>query len=236
MSAIIKKITIDPPLDGKENMRRDKKNLRLIKTAGSSSYLIRIYEWSRPTISLGWAQSIKPFLNKVNPGIAMVKRITGGRAVLHEREITYSVTAPVPSPYFGHTLYGSYKIIARILVSFLQNLGIKASLKRQKTAAGNKSPVCFATTSVYEIEVRGKKLIGSAQKREKKGFLQHGSLPLFCSQQKLAQYLDLSAAGTHHNHYLCLKDLVNDFSVNELKKNLANAFEKYINEKNKNQA
>ena len=154
---------------------------------------IRIYEWDKATISIGLSQKKDTFNADLlaKDEVSLVKRITGGRAVWHHREITYAVAAPLPSLAFGSDLYSSYRKISGILMFFLKKLSIEASLVRKKGyfRKSLSSPVCFQRVGLYEIEVGGKKLIGSAQKRGKRAFLQHGSIPVFDYQNEIKKYL-----------------------------------------------
>ncbi|RMF91492.1 MAG: lipoate--protein ligase family protein [Nitrospinota bacterium] len=109
----------------------------------------------------------------------MVRRPTGGRAVLHEQEVTYSLIVPQPETLFPPDILGSYRLISQALIRGLSFLGVEATLeppRRQGTSSH--SPSCFHTLSSYEIAVGGRKLIGSAQRRLRGGLLQQGSLLL----------------------------------------------------------
>jgi lipoate-protein ligase A len=138
---------------------------------------LRLYTWSPPCISIGYFQDIK----EVNiqeckrQKIDIVRRLTGGKAVLHNKEITYSIISPVKSPIFPADIKGSYKKIAQGLLLGLKNMGISAEIAEDRAKELHRFS-CFLNTSFYEITVKGKKLIGSAQKRWKDIFLQHGSI------------------------------------------------------------
>jgi lipoate-protein ligase A len=148
---------------------------------GDSAPTLRLYAWEPPCLSLGQAQSY----SDVDPprlherGWDLVRRPTGGRAILHTDELTYSVTAPSDEPMVAGSLLESYNRLARGLLSAVRSLGLNAEVK---AGSGDEhkapDPVCFDVPSVYEITVGGKKLIGSAQARRREGVLQHGSLPL----------------------------------------------------------
>jgi lipoate-protein ligase A len=112
-------------------------------------------------------------------GWEVVRRITGGRAILHTDELTYSVIAPNDEPVIAGTVLESYNRLAQALLLAVKNLELPVEMqvgKPNDNASSN--PVCFEVPSTYEITVDGKKLIGSAQARKKEGVLQHGSLPL----------------------------------------------------------
>jgi len=114
-------------------------------------------------------------------GWSIVRRPTGGRAILHTQEITYSFTAPQEFFLVAGTLLESYQRISAVLLRALELLGTPARADQEYqplTAEQRKEPICFETPSNYEVTVNGKKIIGSAQARKYGGVLQHGSLPL----------------------------------------------------------
>ncbi len=148
---------------------------------GESRPTLRLFAWEPACLSLGSAQ---PFididLSRLHArGWDMVRRPTGGRAILHTDELTYSViTAPDEGLTAGSVLE-SYSRIAIALLQAVGSLGLQPEMKEANSAEhDNVNPVCFEVPSASEITVGGKKLIGSAQARRKEGVLQHGSLPL----------------------------------------------------------
>ena len=146
---------------------------------------LRLYTWLQPTLSLGYFQDYKrvvcePYI--VHNNIHVVRRLTGGRAVLHDLEMTYAVAAPLERGVFQNcTLQETYQLIAKALDLALQNLGVKRSAISMKSDGGNnksKKPQCFVSVSRYELAENDKKIVGSAQKRSRDRFLQHGSILL----------------------------------------------------------
>jgi lipoate-protein ligase A len=142
---------------------------------------LRFYTWNKPTISLGYFQKALKHINvdycngnKIN----IVRRLTGGRSVLHFNELTYSLCMPTNSNYFKETVNSSYQFISTALIKGLSKLSIHASFSPEKTLTKSqfKSGACFDAPSNYEITVEGKKIIGSAQTRKKNILLQHGSI------------------------------------------------------------
>jgi lipoate-protein ligase A len=120
----------------------------------------------------------------------VVRRVTGGRAILHTDELTYSVTGPVDEPHLAGTVLESYNRLARALLAAVKDLSLPVEMKEGKAdASGATNPVCFEVPSTYEITVDGKKLIGSAQARRREGVLQHGSLPLTGDLTRICQAL-----------------------------------------------
>lgn len=144
---------------------------------------LRLYAWQPACLSLGHAQ---PFA-EVNTdqtgthGWDIVRRTTGGRAILHVDELTYAVIAPLSEPRVKGGVLESYLHLSEALLEALRLLGLnpQANEKNPDQNSRAPNPVCFEVPSNYEITVNGKKLIGSAQARRKEGLLQHGALPLY---------------------------------------------------------
>ena len=227
------KISIDPPLKGWENMQRDKENYLSCKDMEANDFKVRIYEWINPTISLGISQNPQKIINfsKINDRIEIVSRITGGRSVLHFKEITYSVTAPVNSLLFGRTLLTSYEKISNILITFLEDLGIKAKVNTNKPVTKSNSAICYDLSGQWEIELNEQKLIGSAQKRGKNGFLQHGSIPYKEHKNDLAYYLNDEVLPKKEVNYVYLSHYLShkkDLSLKVVKEILKKTFIKLM--------
>ena len=172
------------PNIGAYNMAVDEELLSRAQGGGAVPVL-RFYTWSPPAVSIGRFQHIESAVNADacrRHGFDIVRRITGGRAVLHHRELTYSIIARSDNPLFPSTVLGTYKVIATGLLAGLKNLGIAAEMVSRggRHAAlvekKAKDPACFSSPSWYEILVNGKKIIGSAQRRMRGAFLQHGSI------------------------------------------------------------
>mgnify|MGYP001149371111 FL=1 len=159
---------------------------------GASLPTLRLYAWTPPCLSLGHAQ---PFADVdmarlKERGWEVVRRATGGRAILHTDELTYSVIAPLTEPRVEGSVLESYNRLAGALLRAVQSLEIPVEIKEGKADnGGTPNPVCFEVPSTYEITVDGKKLIGSAQARKKEGVLQHGSLPLTGDLTRICQAL-----------------------------------------------
>lgn len=160
---------------------------------GNSLPTLRLYAWDPACLSLGHAQ---PYADVdtgrlKEHGWEVVRRLTGGRAILHTDEITYSVIAPNDEPRVAGTVLESYNRLAQALLLAVQQLDLPVEMKEGKPPAGDQmpNPVCFEVPSTYEITVNGKKLIGSAQARKKEGVLQHGSLPLVGDLTRICQAL-----------------------------------------------
>jgi lipoate-protein ligase A len=177
------RVIIDPPSSAGYNMAVDEALADACRQ-GLGGPTLRLYAWDRPSISLGYFQRAEQIVDLDRcrtAGVPVVRRTTGGRAVIHHRELTYSFVAPVPHARFPPTIRGTYDVIARALVAGLADLGVGVESharepRRARLDAG--SPLCFESISRYELTLRGRKVIGSAQRRWQRGFLQHGSLIL----------------------------------------------------------
>ncbi len=142
---------------------------------------LRFYAWKRPTVSFGYSQDIRKVVDVEHlqeQGIDIVRRMTGGKLVLHHKEVTYSLCSS-DSETFTSTLMDSYKLISQALMRGLEIMGLKPSLAAAPPDSYVKGDLpCFSYPAQNEIEVQGKKIIGSAQKRAGSKFIQHGSIPL----------------------------------------------------------
>ena len=183
------------------NMALDEALMRAA-AARCSTATLRVYAWSRPSVSLGYHQRLEHRLDPEccrDSGIEVVRRITGGREVFHDSELTYSFSGPEGHPRLGKNIAESYRAIAAGLMHALRLLGVEPELMRPavgRNRAGSKKEVnpCFSSASRYEISVQGKKLVGSAQRRcpNLGAFLQQGSLLIRNSQDRLLDLLPRS--------------------------------------------
>ena len=152
--------------------------------SGSSLPVLRFYRWQPATMTIGYAQSVETDINMDvcrEAGIDVVRRSTGGRAVLHDREVTYAIIAPLNAGAFGSSVLDCYRVISDVLQKCLLQLGLPAALVPGQSKGGQRNPakaVCFSAPSQYELVVDGCKVAGSAQKRFGQALLQHGSIPL----------------------------------------------------------
>jgi lipoyl(octanoyl) transferase len=170
------------PLGGGMNMALDQALFEGV-SQGRSGPVLRIYRWRRPTVSLGYFQDGRRTLDLAAcaaGGVDIVRRITGGRTVLHHQEITYAVIAPQGLPPFSGGILEDYRVIASILQETIASFGIPALLQPRpsRKAAAHAHQACFFAPSSYELVCSGVKMAGSAQKRDGQAFLQHGSIPI----------------------------------------------------------
>ncbi|MCT8138679.1 lipoate--protein ligase family protein [Anaerobacillus sp. CMMVII] len=163
-------------------------------SAGEIEPTIRFYGWDPPTLSIGYFQKVEKEINLEAVqkfGLGFVRRPTGGRGVLHEHELTYSVIVSENHPKMPKGVTESYRVISEGVLEGFRNLGLDAYFAVPKTKEEQdllKSPrsaVCFDAPSWYELVVEGRKVAGSAQTRQKNVILQHGSIILDLDENKL---------------------------------------------------
>lgn len=174
------------------NMAADEAIVRGV-AGGGSPPTVRTFGWTPPAVSFGYAQKVGREVDADrcrNRGIHLVRRPSGGRAVLHWNELTYSVLCRADDPLLGGSIQESYRKISACLVAGLRRLGVAAEFEPRRTPAssprgeGLTSP-CFSSTTQYEVTLDGRKIIGSAQRRLGDVLLQHGSLLLGPEHKRL---------------------------------------------------
>ena len=162
--------------------------------------VIRFYSWERPTVSLGKHQQVEKAVDRLycqENRIPVVHRPTGGRAVLHADEITYAVVSNDHSLFPLQSISQTYAVIAVALQRSLELMGIEASLcpglvSQTNSPGSDQQNPCFVTSARHELQCRGRKLAGSAQRRLKRSFLQHGSIPLTVDCGEMGRVLGCS--------------------------------------------
>jgi len=179
------------------NMALDEAIARTV-ACGQAPPTIRVYSWRPAAVSIGYAQRAQQVIDLkkcARHGVPVVRRLTGGRAVLHQREVTYSVIAGRRQWGSADSVTGIYKRIGLALVAGLQTLGIDAELSRPRQdrtrpprRSGDAHP-CFSSAGRYEVMVGERKLIGSAQRWLEDAVLQHGSVLLGAEHSRLAELL-----------------------------------------------
>jgi lipoate-protein ligase A len=171
-------------LDGAEQMALDAGLMDRARMTGEA--VLRVYSWTRPTLSFGRHESVR---GRFHPealereGVGAVRRPTGGRVLMHDREVTYSVTAPAAEQ---ERLRESYRRINAILRHALALLGVRVEEAPAAAARRPGGAACFAEPSEGELVVGGRKLVGSAQLREHGALLQHGSILIDDDQPRIA--------------------------------------------------
>ncbi|WP_342598376.1 biotin/lipoate A/B protein ligase family protein [Psychrobacillus sp. FSL H8-0483] len=164
--------------------------------------VVRFYEWNPATLSIGYFQSVEKEIDMEaveRLGLGFVRRPTGGRGVLHEHELTYSVIVSESYPDMPATVTEAYRVISEGILLGFQNLGLEAyfsipnTVEKKQDLKKPRTAVCFDTPSWYELVVEGKKVAGSAQTRQKGVILQHGAILLDLDEEKLIQTFKFSS-------------------------------------------
>ena len=194
--------------DGVFNMAADQTLLTLCN-AGKSPPTLRLYGWSKPTVSIGYSGR---GLERVNMeycrknSIDIVRRPTGGRILLHAEELTYSVTAPLEHPSFPKGLRKTHSVISQAIAECFEKFGIiggaQVISKSRADSGGERllSPTCFGLSNMTEITINGRKIVGSAQRRLSNAFLQHGSVLIDFEPKKLNELFIFPDKKARQNH------------------------------------
>ncbi len=194
---------------------------------------LRLYGWEVPSVSIGCFQKIGEVdvEHCLRSHIPIVRRPTGGRAILHGDEITYSFAVKTSTGVFSKGLFDSYKKISLALGEALIKTGFDPELKLLKESRGTarsdiqKSPLCFQSVSYGEISVNSGKIIGSAQKRWQDGLLQQGSIPLLADRENTSRVFRSSSHRGSDIPLCGLKDMVPDLNPYKLKEAIRASFE-----------
>jgi len=175
------RLLITKATDGAMNMAIDEAIISSV-ARGESLPTLRFFDWSPPCLSLGHAQDVEDVdLTRLESlGYGIVRRPTGGKAILHIDEITYSVVTRQDDPRVEGGIVESYRRLSEGLMRGLElmDLIVTRPHRSPRPVRSDENPICFEMPSNYEITIIGKKLIGSAQARKRGMVLQHGSLPL----------------------------------------------------------
>jgi lipoate-protein ligase A len=186
------RLIVDAGADAAQNMAIDEAMLEAYERAGDAlSPTLRLYGWSSPSYSLGRTQRVTAAEVEgcLASGFEVVRRPTGGDGVLHEHERTYAVVGVVGSADFPRGVVETYARISRALVAAVAALGVTEARTAQAERRAPREPaaVCFERLSGCEVVAAGRKLVGSAQARRRRAFLQHGSIPIRLGAARLAE-------------------------------------------------
>lgn len=189
------RLLIDEPLDGATNMARDAALLALL-TRGAAPPTLRLYRWASPCLSLGRFQRVAAIDRAAcaATGTQVVRRPSGGWALLHDDELTYALVLPTDSALGNGTIMKSYQQISAGLCEALRRLGAAAELmppgkRRPTTDERRPTAACYDAPAAFELAVAGRKLVGSAQKRVGGALLQHGAIPFAPHAERLCALL-----------------------------------------------
>ncbi len=209
------RVILSKPQNPFENMALDEAIFKEV-AAGNSPPTLRFYTWECPSVSIGYFQNPKtdlvldPLKTKKVP---WVRRITGGRGIFHSEELTYSFSAPISlaflsrkdmgqshpetlEPFFPNSIKGTYHKISLGFFKGFQRLGLPVHLCASPSE-NRSNPLCFSTPSWFETMIEKKKVVGSAQKRFKNGFLQQGSILLHHRFEDFKDYFRLLPEDLH---------------------------------------
>ena len=206
---------------GNVNMHIDSELLDKAIETNEKEPIFRLYAWSPKCISLGRNQK----WDTDNTGIDVVRRVTGGRALLHDDEITYSYIAPISSVPNGESITESYKHISGILIDFFKTLDIELEFGGGE-ALDTDHNYCMLISTGADVCYQGKKIIGSAQYRKNGYILQHGSI-LFGYDKEFLESLFNEEIET--DHITTVGEILPDMTKEEFVKK----FEEYLVEKSK---
>lgn len=210
---------------GEKNMQIDNDLLEFAIKNQLKEPTFRLYGWSPACVSLGRNQNDefidKAFLKSKN--IDIVKRLTGGRAILHAKELTYSYICKVSNLKNGESVVNSYKEISQLLIEGFEKLGI--NLKFGETKPHTKFDYCMSISTGADLCYEGKKLIGSAQFRKEGYILQHGSI-LFDYDKNLIE--KLFNEKIEENSITCLSEINPNITYNDVKVALVNVFNSFM--------
>jgi lipoate-protein ligase A len=196
---------------------------------GSAPPTLRLYGWDRPSLSLGCFQDASDINLEYCSAkrIPVVRRPTGGRAILHDKELTYSFSARTVTGPFSKGLLDSYREISIAFNLSFRKLGIHAESKKQRekgrVLAG--SPLCFQSSSYGEILIDGKKLVGSAQKRWDDGLLQQGSIPYSHNRKELCSLFGADRCSALRECMSGVKELLPQLDEEVFKETIRDSFE-----------
>lgn len=194
--------------------------------------VLRFYGWKPAGLSVGYFQSIKDFNfnNLKKHKIDLVRRLTGGNAVLHDKELTYSVI--IDESLMPKSIIESYKVISKGILLALKEVGVNASMEKIIKKNKNKSAVCFSEPSYYELTANNKKIVGSAQTRRKGKLLQHGAILIDIDTKKyfsLFKINNKTFLKKLENRMTSInKELNKELSCNDIKTSMVKGFEKAL--------
>ena len=168
-------LILDGALSGAENMARDEALLGQVSASGQPT--LRLYRWSPATLSLGYFQKLEDVADAralARHGLGWTRRVTGGGAILHDAELTFSLTLPSGHAWLKGTVDDSYKAVTRPLIEVLRARGVAADFRGE--CQSRKTANCFAGAACADLTLGGQKVFGSAQRRREGATLTHGSL------------------------------------------------------------
>ena len=188
------RLIVSQPSDAYTNMAIDEAILQMYVHKGGVPVL-RIYGWTPPAVSLGFSQSPDSALNLAccrKNNIDFVRRITGGEAVYHSQEVTYSIICRKEDLDLSNSVKESFRLLTDFVFNAYRSLGVSPYFAGDLDSYqhGDPSEFCFATTEKFDIIINGKKIGGNAQKRSRDVIFQHGSIPLKINFDEIKKYIN----------------------------------------------
>lgn len=226
------RLVVDPEgRSGAWNMAADEALFQAAEEGRTDGPVLRLYAWDPPCLSIGYHQRLRETCDEsycARAGFEVVRRPTGGKAVLHDEEVTYSVTGRQDlAPFRGLSLMETYGLIAQALATGLRTLGLDASCTRRgRPISPEGGSPCFLLPSEKEITVKGRKVVGSAQRRGERAFLQHGAIPLRLDYDALAlaSGQPVADAASYREAFAGVADFRPDITREDLAKAIAEGF------------
>jgi lipoate-protein ligase A len=216
------------PCGAAYNMALDEAIATVVRKNGDPPAL-RFYGWSTRSLSIGCFQKASEIDRAycAAHGIPIVRRPTGGRAILHDAELTYSFSARTDSGPFSHGLLDSYKRISDAFGLAFSKIGVPAEPRktRERGSVLAGSPLCFQSSSFAEVRVDGRKIVGSAQKRWRDGLLQQGTIPYFGDDREILRIFGIQGQTPMKNRTAGLKEIVPYLDEAVFKRIVAASFE-----------
>jgi len=216
------------PCDAFYNMALDEAIAAEVRH-GAAPPTLRLYGWDRPSLTLGCFQKTSDINMEYcrSKDIPVVRRPTGGRAILHADELTYGFSARTDQGPFSHGLLDSYRRISLAFSLAFKKVGVAAGVKkeREKGRVLSRSPLCFQSSSYGEILAENKKLVGSAQKRWNNGLLQQGSVPYLVREENLTGIFGAGKTAALKDCMKTLKDILPSLDEDAFRKTVASSFE-----------
>jgi len=201
--------------------------IAIIVRKDSAPPTLRLYGWDILSVTIGYFQKISDIHTGycAEHNIPVVRRQTGGRAILHKHELTYSFSIKTTHGIFSKGLRDSYRKISSAFNNALLKVGLFPETRIRRRSHRSRSSLCFHTTSYGEITINNRKVIGSAQKRWIDGLLQQGSIPYTVNNDDTIKIFSVEDACMTKNSIIGLKDIFPDFNPDAFKKILKTSFE-----------
>ncbi|MBF0458920.1 MAG: lipoate--protein ligase family protein [Nitrospirae bacterium] len=207
--------------------------LALMVEAGSAPPTLRFYGWTAPSVTIGAFQGIGSINTEacVRRNIPIVRRPTGGRAIVHDDELTFSFSTGTQRAPFSESLLHNYKAIGAAFFLAFTRLGLNCEmtnrrLRRIEASPATANPMCFIAASFSEITIEGKKILGAAQRRYRGALLEQGSIPLSVNH---TLHSEVFGAGSYDAGIAGLREFDSSITLSSVASAVIEAFEEVFN-------